>query len=272
MIYVLYILVGILVGLPLLRLFIFMASNRKAGLWGEVRKLCSGRTAVSLLRAYLTGILSEATAPALFPLGLGREEVPNGRGTPVLLVHGLYHNRSAWRFFRKSLAEEGFTSIRAITYGSWRGGFEDALTTVRRELRRTLDANPGRKVLLVGHSLGGVLLRVIASEDEFRERVGALVTLGSPFGGSDLAHLGIGALARSLKPDGVACRAQRAMKDVEAPKLAVYSPVDDFVFPLNHLNPGAGWQLHDCEPMSHVWLLYSPQVAGTVAAFLKHYR
>lgn len=272
MLYILYAVIGILVTLPLLRMVLFTASNRRAGQWDEVRELCTRGLSLSLLRAYLTGILSEATAPALFPLGLGREEVPNGRGTPVLLVHGLYHNRSAWRFFRRSLADEGFTSVRAITYGSWRGGFDDAMTTVRRELRRTLDANPGRKVLLVGHSLGGVLLRVVASEEEFRERVGALVTLGSPFGGSDLAHVGVGALARSLKPDGVACRAQRTIKDADVPKLAVYSPVDDFVFPLKHLNPGAGWQLHDCEPMSHVWLLYSPQVAGTVSAFLKRYR
>lgn len=259
----------LLTGLPLLRLLFFLLSNAMDGRLGDIRSACGGRLGGPLLSTYATAVGSEGTAPALFVTGLGHEPMPKPEGTPVLLLHGLYHNRSAWHVFRRRLSREGFHNVRAFSYGSWRGGLDDALETVRAELRRTMAANPGKRVLLVGHSLGGVIWRIVAAEDEFRDHVGALATLGSPFGGSELALLGVGRVARSLVPGREACRKLRTVKDTPAPKLAVVSPVDDFVFPYGCLEPGGGWRRENVSAMAHVWMLYSPSVARTVIPFLK---
>lgn len=259
----------LLTGLPLLRLLFFCISNALDGRLEDIRTACGGRLTGPLVSTYGTAVASEGTAPALFLTGLGEEPMPDDDGPPVLLLHGLYHNRSAWNVFRARLGRAGFGNVRAFSYNSWRGGLDDKLEEVRRELRRTMAANPGKGVHLVGHSLGGVILRIVSGEDEFRDRVAGLATLGSPFGGSDLALLGVGRVARSLMPGGEVCRKLRTLKDTPAPKLAIISPVDDFVFPYGCLEPGGGWRRENVAPMAHVWMLYSPSVCRVVISFLR---
>ncbi len=103
------------------------------------------------------------------------------RGAPVLLVHGYTQNSTNLWGIQRALAAVGHPSERVFLGISWpwrrvedyAGGVEAALEEQRQP------------VGVIAHSLGGVVLReVLARRPDLRERVYAVVTLGSPHRGT----------------------------------------------------------------------------------------
>lgn len=98
-------------------------------------------------------------------------------GPPALVIPGWVASDRTTSALRQSLAEAGWR-----VHG-WKFGFNRGATaeTIKHLQRRLADIGNGRKVLVVGWSLGGVYARELARA--FPEEVLAVVTLGSPFSG-----------------------------------------------------------------------------------------
>ncbi|WP_250645545.1 hypothetical protein [Salidesulfovibrio onnuriiensis] len=112
--------------------------------------------------------------------------------------------------------------------------------------------------------------RKAAADPRFQGRIAALVTLGSPHHGSELAMLGLGPMARSLYPGKEIEQILDHTPDIDAPRLAIHTLLDDYVFPLNGLRiHRSGWREQVCAPISHVHMLYSQDVSWRVASFLE---
>jgi len=191
-------------------------------------------------------------------------------GTPVLLVHGLFHNSSAWWLMKRRLLAAGFSNLHTYQYNSFSGDFETAVEGMRRRLDTLLRGRPDGKVLLLGHSLGGLVCRAAVGDPRYWDRVAGLVTLGTPHGGSDMARFGTNAMSRGLIPGRDIPKMADAAVDVHCPKLAIYNFADDYVFPMETLLPKRpGWEEVECSPMGHVWMLYSSEVAGMIVKFFK---
>lgn len=258
----------------LVRYAAFLASNARAGLLAGIRD-SGGGLARPLLAGMATSFVAGVAALMAYPLAwLPRRERAAGN-LPVVLVHGLYHNRSAWVLFSRRLARAGFTDLHTYEYNSFTGQFDQAVEGLCQTLDRLLGPRPGARAILVGHSLGGLVCRAVAADSRCRDRVAALVALGSPHGGSELARLGVGTMARGLIPacgeagGGISARVE-TLPEPDCPKLALISPVDDFVFPRSCLHPGRpGWVEHMVRPMGHVYMLYSAEVAARTAEFLR---
>ncbi|KAB1439038.1 alpha/beta fold hydrolase [Pseudodesulfovibrio senegalensis] len=256
------------VAVPVLRYVLFWISNTRSGDMELVRQGLDGRALPHVLCGLVSAMLSELGVLLMLPLGL-IFPARAGRGTPVIFVHGLYHNPTAWLWFRILLGRAGYRNFHAFGYNSFTRPFENAVDDLAEVMENVLRDNPERTVVLVGHSLGGLVCRMAASRPEFSGRVGALVALGSPHGGSVLAALGLGPMARGLYPGKAVIRAVEQCRDMQAPKLAVYSLVDDYVLPLSGLRVGRhDWNEQVCSPVSHVSMLFSQDVAWRVAAFL----
>ena len=186
------------------------------------------------------------------------------------MVHGLYHNRTAWLVFARRLRRAGFENLHTFGYNSFTRDFDHALAGLKERIGELLADDPEGRVILVGHSLGGLLCRCAAGDPRFCDRVAALVTLGSPHGGSELAWLGGNRMARGLIPGRDIPEAVAGAPDPDCPRLAIYTMADDYVIPLDLLRIGRpGWEERVCAPMGHVWMLYSPEVAGMVIDFLR---
>jgi len=98
--------------------------------------------------------------------------------TSVVVVHGLYMPGSELFLLRRRLVHAGFepTQFRYRTIA-------DDVDASAAYLAEHVAGVPGDTVHLVGHSLGGiVMLKMI--ERYGTERIGRLVSLGSPFRGS----------------------------------------------------------------------------------------
>jgi pimeloyl-ACP methyl ester carboxylesterase len=101
---------------------------------------------------------------------------PEG-GPPALVVPGWVASDRTTTALRRALAEAGWR-VHGWEMGWNRGARPD---TVERLQRRLDEVGGGRKVLLVGWSLGGVYARELARAAP--DKVRAVVTLGSPFSG-----------------------------------------------------------------------------------------
>lgn len=272
----------ILAALLLVPAFISAAAwveNRRSGQWKLQRELLGGRLLPGLLRSFLNSVWTLWVTVVALPLGalLGyRCEGRPGSLPPVILVHGLYHNPAAWFVLKRRLRRAGYADVRCYGYASFFRSFEDIADGLARMVLEAARTAPGGRVALVGHSLGGLVIRAACADERVREqvRIAGVATLGTPHRGSTLAGmLGIGRLARGLAPGGAVIRRVRALPAGAYPALSLYTPTDGMVLPLSgalleERQRSCGWREEALPATSHVGLLYSREAARRVLAFL----
>lgn len=244
----------------------------------ELDHLSQGKTRTWILRGILTSFFSLLLVVLLYPLGFlkyHRHPDPDitCRFPPVILIHGLYHNAGAWVLYRYWLKGAGFKNIYTFDYNSWQSSFEDCLEGLVRRVQEVKALFPLQKVVLIGHSLGGVLSRACSNSEACGKDIQTVVTLGSPHKGSKLAVLGLGSLAESLVFGGAFMEEMErtAAPHQNIPRLALYSPVDNMVLPNHALETSCeGWVHRRIAPISHVAILYHRPTAKLVLENLKN--
>lgn len=105
---------------------------------------------------------------------------PRGDGHPVLVLPGLVASDVSTRALRQFLRTRGY-AVSGWKQGrnfGLRDGVQDSMVSLLEEMNET----QGRKVSLVGWSLGGIYARQLAKI--MPDRVRQVITLGSPFAGS----------------------------------------------------------------------------------------
>lgn len=138
----------------------------------------------------------------LLPFGLlNPRRQPQHKGeTPVLLVHGLFINRACWFWFKGALRRRGFRNLVTINLSSYHN--EETLTeqVAKRidELRLNLDV---ATVHLVGHSMGGIIVRNYVQLRGGEAKVGHCVFLATPHAGSKLSPFAMTPLSKVLVPN-----------------------------------------------------------------------
>jgi triacylglycerol esterase/lipase EstA (alpha/beta hydrolase family) len=226
--------------------------------------------------SFMTAAASQTLVMALFALhfvqGWWLPSRRSGRTPPVILVHGLYHNSSAWLFFARRLARRGYTDLHTVSYNSFKVDYDQIVERIEQKIGDIqAERPPGMRAILIGHSLGGLAIRGWLSKSGNAGRALAVVTLGTPHKGSKVAGLGVGSLARSLMHRG------RLIKKIEAedkpppcPALSLFTPVDNMVIPAENLHIDVpGWREKCMEPVSHVAMLYSSEAVEASVDFIQ---
>jgi triacylglycerol lipase len=265
--------VAVLVALTFL-LYMYELVNNQGPAWlGEKMR---GAPLLGLLRCMVIAFCSQCLVGLAYATGFVRKwwrpRSPRNDGLPaVVLVHGLYHNASAWLVFRRLLRRAGFLNIHGITYNSWNTDFHKVFNELEDFVREVVIQHPDQGVVLMGHSLGGLLTRHYMAVGKDRDLVRAAITLGAPHKGSRLAAFGLGRLARSLLAGSDLIRSIEASDTTPpSPCLSLYSPVDEFVLPQQTLRLELeGWEERECLPVSHVGLLFHPAVARECIEYLR---
>jgi pimeloyl-ACP methyl ester carboxylesterase len=124
-------------------------------------------------------------------------EPSGGAREPVVVLGGFLSAPRLYRALARTLAEVAGVPARVVPVGppQWVGavserGWSAILRALDRTVRGAASSSPTGRVVLVGHSAGGVVGRLYLSAEPFRgdvfgglERVSRLVTLGSPHRG-----------------------------------------------------------------------------------------
>ncbi|WP_320169086.1 alpha/beta fold hydrolase [Maridesulfovibrio sp.] len=193
---------------------------------------------------------------------------------PILMVHGLYHNRTAWLVMKHRLNFMGFGNMHTWQYNSFTTSYPELVLELRKEIVRLYEATGSEeKITLVGHSLGGLLISEASADPQIKKMVRGLVTMGTPFGGSVLGSIAIGRLGRSLYPDSSLFKGREKITFPDIGKTALHSSTDEMVLPWGNLIPGEGnWKVINCGPMGHVGMLYSRKTTLTAAEVIRGMR
>ena len=188
-------------------------------------------TTLQELRA--VGMATLQLPHALRRRGCGSTQYVAERNThfPVLLVHGYAATESVWTPLRCALAEAGFGHIVSLTYNSFATDPEAVSAELTHQALRALASTGAPRVHLVGHSLGGLIVRcALAGSAALSSRAGCAVTIASPHCGAYLARIAPGRCARIMHPGP-----HPRLPEVDAPRpirwLAYYSDGDRVVTP-----------------------------------------
>jgi pimeloyl-ACP methyl ester carboxylesterase len=167
-----------------------------------------------------------ASLPLALPL-LGR--APRGDGHPVLVMPGWLAGDGSTRALRWFLRDRGYHA-HAWRLGINHGPTAEVVAGVRDRLH-ALHARHGRKVSVIGWSLGGIYARELARH--FPELVRQVITLASPFRdptASTVARLYRSGLIRAPRtPDADADVRRRLRAPLTVPTSALYSKTDGIV-------------------------------------------
>jgi pimeloyl-ACP methyl ester carboxylesterase len=105
----------------------------------------------------------------------------------VILLHGLGRSRAVMRRMERRCQQSGWT-VANVGYPSLRKPLASNVDLVRATAR-ALNRNGAQQISFVGHSLGGLIARLAASNAQHDGyTLGRIVLLGSPAGGSAIAE------------------------------------------------------------------------------------
>jgi pimeloyl-ACP methyl ester carboxylesterase len=160
---------------------------------------------------------------------------PRGDGHPVLVLPGFLASDASTRPLRQYLSRLGYEA-HAWELGRNFGGIE----RMQRALHSRLDdifEKSGRRVTVIGWSLGGIYARLLAVEAP--ERVRSVITLGTPFSRDPRAS-NVSDVYEQMTGEGPTAQEREAREllphefdkmraDIDVPTTSIYSKFDGIV-------------------------------------------
>ncbi len=198
----------------------------------------------------------------LQPLGwLAPRETPTGQdgSPPILLLHGLFHNRACWLWLKLQLRRRGYTAVYTINLPPWKD-LESLTERVAKKVDEIRLAQGVDRVHLIGHSMGGMIARNYLQLRGGAPKVASCSLLAAPNGGSKLAPFAISPLGRVLIPGSEFLQRLAAAPFPEGVPLRVfYSRHDNMVLPFVH-GRLVGAEEIELTRIGHMAILYHPHV------------
>lgn len=192
-----------------------------------------------------------------------------GQGTPVLLLHGLFHNRSCWWYFKYRLRQTRTNPVYTMTLNYFRRDIEPLTEAVAKKIDRIRLEHGIERIDLIGHSMGGLIARNLIQIREGHDKIRHCLCLGTPHQGSRLAPLAVTPLGRDLIPTADFPRRLAAATIPEDVHFgSVFSRHDNLVLPFDsgHM---AGVRNIEISGVGHSTLLYHRRSFDAVLKLLQ---
>lgn len=152
-------------------------------------------------------------------------------GLPVLLVHGYGCNSGYWAHLTP-LFDTARISHATLDLAPVTASIDDYVPLVEAGVRALLAATGAAQVVIVAHSMGGLVARAWMRSVGV-DRVARIITLGTPHHGTSMASLGIGVNAVQMRRDSDWLRALAGAEDADtrARITSIYTHHDNIVAP-----------------------------------------
>jgi triacylglycerol esterase/lipase EstA (alpha/beta hydrolase family) len=195
---------------------------------------------------------------------------PLGR-PPLVFVPGWWMNRACFVPLRYRLARDGWPNAIGLNYRTLHGNLRHAAERLRDTVERVRAETRRDRVVLIGHSMGGIVCRLYLKELGGLAHVRSVITLGSPHQGTKLAALSLDPMVQDLRPDSPFM--EELAHDDSVPGAvdftAIYSSFDHVVVPAGNASyPGVGNIV--VEGVGHMGLLWSSRVYALIRESLDY--
>jgi triacylglycerol esterase/lipase EstA (alpha/beta hydrolase family) len=205
-------------------------------------------------------------------LPLARRLVTPRRGTittskqlPVLFIHGYVCNKGIWAPMLSYLWRRGLSNLYTLDLSAPFGDIEDYVKLVAARVDRICEATRSPKVILVGHSMGGLVARAYMERSGGVSRVAKMISIGVPHHGTILARLAPGANASQMRMHSVWLDELNRDENVRSSvqHVNIYSVHDNIVVPQASAELGVAHNI-PLKGKGHFGLVFSKEVGQIV--------
>jgi pimeloyl-ACP methyl ester carboxylesterase len=162
-----------------------------------------------------------------------RGAASRGADPPVLFVHGFICNGAYWWPMLRELHRHGWRSLHTLNLEPVFAGIETYVPDLAERVEAVLERTGADRLIIVAHSMGGLVARAYVAAEPGSSRVRKLITLGSPHRGTLLAYAALSENAREMRPGSLFLRdlAARESAGIAVPTTSVWSVDDNIVVP-----------------------------------------
>ncbi len=193
-----------------------------------------------------------------------------GNGRPILLIHGYLNHGSVWRFPKRRLEGLGFGPIYTINLGHPFRPIRIYAEKVAVQAEKIAKETGRKDLILIGHSMGGLVGGYYATHLAPPHTVTDVMTLGTPLFGTPLARIALGPNGREMEPRSLFLRALREAMAAHRSQIRFYhiaTQSDQLVIPgESAVIPEHPHRIF--EDIGHASLLYSKRVIHQISQWL----
>jgi pimeloyl-ACP methyl ester carboxylesterase len=207
------------------------------------------------------------------PPRLPRDKVSDPPAAPLVLVHGYLCNAAFWYWMRRYLQRAGFSRIYTLDLEPPLGDIDELAVQLAQRVEQVSARTGATRVLLLCHSMGGLVARAYVRRHGGLDRVMGIVTLGSPHRGTALARLAMGVCGGQMRLPSVWLQGLAREEEAAAtlPLGSVFSWHDNLVTPQDRaVLPGAAAE--GLSGIGHMTLGFSPRAAARARRLLRSYQ
>jgi len=186
----------------------------------------------------------------------------------IVLIHGYMAKPAMFWLMRLRLRLRRIPNVLTFGYRSSGKDFEDYRDRLRDFMLKVRAETGITGVVLVGHSLGGVIAFEYAAEYGKDGDVKGVAAMASPFRGSRLASFGITSLERFLHPQNPAF-AKIIRTRINAPFISVYSKYDQLVEPYTNSEHPMADENIVTDSCGHAGFYFDGKVFKSILNFIK---
>ncbi|NGX63113.1 MAG: 2-succinyl-6-hydroxy-2,4-cyclohexadiene-1-carboxylate synthase [Candidatus Anoxychlamydiales bacterium] len=125
------------------------------------------------------------------------------KNRPILLIHGYLHKSNVWVYHGNELSKKGFGPIFTIDLKEPFDSIEEHALIVQKKVQSIKDETNQENIILIGHSMGGLVASYFALHLAEKNFVTDIITIASPLMGTKLAKIGFGKGANQMKKDSI---------------------------------------------------------------------
>ncbi len=192
--------------------------------------------------------------------------------TPVVLVHGYGSSPASWFRVERSLRSAGFCTVRAMAHHPLARDIPTLATRLVRLTNSLAAATGTNRVHLVGHSLGGLIIRYAVCVVGVDPLVDTAITVATPHRGSRVAWLGgLGNAAGQGRSNSAALRRMHAAGGPSETRWIAYYTDRDLLVPAPPSAVGFGDLVAEnvrLKNENQLSILFSPRLATDISSRL----
>lgn len=213
----------------------------------------------------------------LYPLGVLGNSLPalpvlwtktQSHRRPILFVHGILHNKSAFFTLKQRLAFKGWHHFREINLFTSFQSIEKLALRVEKEVDRVREEYDTEQVDIIAHSMGGIVTRYFLQLRGGEPKVKNCITLGTPHQGSLWSRFSPLGHIRELHPESKLMKALREAPPLQRTRtVSVFGSLDFLMLP-QQTAVWEGARTIQLDNLGHAGLLYSKKVAQIITSHL----
>ena len=155
---------------------------------------------------------------------------------PILLVHGIIHNRSAFIPLKSYLTNQGFMNVSTMNYRTSHGNITKMVQALAAKVNQVLEFTGAQQVDIIAHSLGGIVARSYMSQNQGWGKVKQLITIGTAHHGVPMSvflrFFQLGSLYKDLYRKSCFLKKLNTQALPKGSKItSIYSPQDKVAWP-----------------------------------------